>query len=146
MLKWLADELTACEAKGQRAWIIGHVLSGYDGSQPLPNPTALFYSIVRRFSPTTIAGKSLFAWIEVSTSHLIFRELTNTFRYLFRPHPRRSTRDLLRLPAKFYLRRERSHPPQHYNGRLFQTTSNGFHWTQHHTSHRPQRWLPIVSS
>lgn len=56
MLKWLADELTACEAKGQRAWIIGHVLSGYDGTNPLPNPTALFYSIVRRFSPSTIAG------------------------------------------------------------------------------------------
>lgn len=57
MLKWLADELTACEAAGQRAWIIGHVLSGYDGTNPLPNPSALFYSIVRRFSPTTIAGK-----------------------------------------------------------------------------------------
>ena len=56
LLKFLADELTACEARGQRAWIIGHVLSGYDGSNPLPNPTALFYSIVRRFSPTTIAG------------------------------------------------------------------------------------------
>jgi hypothetical protein len=39
-----------------KAWIIGHVLSGYDGSNPLPNPTALFYSIVRRFSPATIAG------------------------------------------------------------------------------------------
>ena len=37
-------------------WIIGHVLSGYDGSNPLPNPTALFYSIVRRFSPATIAA------------------------------------------------------------------------------------------
>ena len=32
------------------------MLSGYDGSNPLPNPTALFYSIVRRFSPATIAG------------------------------------------------------------------------------------------
>jgi sphingomyelin phosphodiesterase len=56
VLSWLANELTACEAKGQRAWIIGHVLSGYDGSNALPNPSALFYSIVRRFSPTTIAG------------------------------------------------------------------------------------------
>lgn len=56
MLKFLADELTACEARGQRAWIIGHVLSGYDGSNPLPNPSSLFYSIVRRFSPATIAG------------------------------------------------------------------------------------------
>jgi sphingomyelin phosphodiesterase len=31
-------------------------LSGYSGSDALPNPTALFYSIVRRFSPVTIAG------------------------------------------------------------------------------------------
>ncbi|KAJ9660700.1 hypothetical protein H2198_002443 [Neophaeococcomyces mojaviensis] len=56
ILKFLADELTACEARGQKAWIIGHVLSGYDGTNPLPNPTALFYSIVARFSPSTIAG------------------------------------------------------------------------------------------
>jgi len=56
ILAWVASELTACEARGQRAWIIGHVLSGYDGSQSLPNPSALFQSIVRRFSPATIAG------------------------------------------------------------------------------------------
>jgi len=31
-------------------------LSGYSGTEPLPNPTALFYSIVARFSPATIAG------------------------------------------------------------------------------------------
>jgi sphingomyelin phosphodiesterase len=40
----------------KKVWIIGHVLSGYTGSDALPNPTALFYSIVRRFSPSTIAG------------------------------------------------------------------------------------------
>ncbi|KAF2236806.1 hypothetical protein EV356DRAFT_481645 [Viridothelium virens] len=56
ILKFLADELSACEAAGQRAWIIGHVLSGYSGTNALPNPSALFYSIVRRFSPATIAG------------------------------------------------------------------------------------------
>lgn len=56
MLTFLANELSACEKAGQRAWIIGHVLSGYDGSNALPNPSALLYSIVRRFSPTTIAG------------------------------------------------------------------------------------------
>jgi len=32
------------------------VLSGYDGRNSLPNPTMLFYSIVYRFSPSTIAG------------------------------------------------------------------------------------------
>ncbi|EHY57878.1 Sphingomyelin phosphodiesterase 2 [Exophiala dermatitidis] len=55
ILKWLADELSACEKRGQRAWIIAHVLTGYDGNAPIPTPTALFYSIVRRFSPATIA-------------------------------------------------------------------------------------------
>jgi sphingomyelin phosphodiesterase len=55
-LAWLASELAACESRGQRAWIIGHVLSGYDGTNALANPTALFYSIVVRFSPSTIAG------------------------------------------------------------------------------------------
>ncbi|KAK5099176.1 hypothetical protein LTS08_005755 [Lithohypha guttulata] len=55
ILSFLAAELLACEARNQRAWIIGHVLSGYDGSNPLPNPTALFYSIVARFAPKTIA-------------------------------------------------------------------------------------------
>ena len=56
ILHFLIAELEACEAKDQRAWIIGHVISGYDGSNNLPNPTALFYSIVRRFAPYTIAG------------------------------------------------------------------------------------------
>ena len=56
ILKFLIKELEACEAKGQRAWIIGHVLSGYSGTNSLPNPTALFYSIVARFAPATIAA------------------------------------------------------------------------------------------
>ena len=56
ILSFLASELEACEAAGQRAWIIAHVLSGYDGTNALPNPSALFQSIVLRFSPATIAG------------------------------------------------------------------------------------------
>ncbi|KEF59628.1 uncharacterized protein A1O9_04474 [Exophiala aquamarina CBS 119918] len=56
MLKWLSEELTECEKGGQRAWIIAHALTGYDGIPGLPNPTALFYSIIRRFSPRTIAA------------------------------------------------------------------------------------------
>lgn len=56
ILSFVISELQACEKAGQRAWIIGHVLSGYDGTNALPNPSALFYSIVRRFSPATIAG------------------------------------------------------------------------------------------
>ena len=56
MFAWVASELMKCEARGQRAWIIGHVPSGYDGGNAVVNPSALFYSIVVRFSPTTIAG------------------------------------------------------------------------------------------
>ena len=56
VLSFLASELSACEERGQRAWIIGHVLSGYDGSNALPNPSALFHSIVTRFSPAVVAG------------------------------------------------------------------------------------------
>lgn len=56
MLRWLAQELSMCEKNGQRAWIIAHALTGYDGVAALPNPSALFSSIVRRFSPRTIAA------------------------------------------------------------------------------------------
>jgi len=56
VLAFLAEELQAAEDLGQRAWVIGHVLPGYNFGQALPNPTALFYSIIARFSPTTIAG------------------------------------------------------------------------------------------
>ncbi|TVY40500.1 Sphingomyelin phosphodiesterase B [Lachnellula occidentalis] len=55
-LKFLADELTACEQREQRAWVIAHVVSGYAADNALPNPSALFQSIIIRFSPSTIAG------------------------------------------------------------------------------------------
>ncbi|KAI0070334.1 Metallo-dependent phosphatase [Panus rudis PR-1116 ss-1] len=56
MLRFLTDELQAAEDAGERAWILGHVLSGWDGTNPLLNPTNLFYQIVDRFSPHVIAG------------------------------------------------------------------------------------------
>jgi len=56
MLRFLTDELQAAEDIGQRVWIIGHVPAGYDGSNPIINPPNLFYSIVQRFAPATIAG------------------------------------------------------------------------------------------
>jgi sphingomyelin phosphodiesterase len=56
MLAFLAGELQASDDIDQRVWIIGHVPSGYDGVSALPNPTSLFYSIVARFSPSTIAA------------------------------------------------------------------------------------------
>ena len=56
MQKFLIDELQAAEDAGQRVWIIGHVLSGWDGTNPLPNPTNLFYQIVERYSPHVVAN------------------------------------------------------------------------------------------
>ncbi|GJJ12646.1 hypothetical protein Clacol_006890 [Clathrus columnatus] len=56
MLQFLIEELETAEEAGDRVWIIGHVLSGWDGSNPLENPTNLFYQIVDRFSPHVIAN------------------------------------------------------------------------------------------
>ncbi|KIY73533.1 Metallo-dependent phosphatase [Cylindrobasidium torrendii FP15055 ss-10] len=50
MLRFVTDELQDAEECGDRVWIIGHVLSGWDGSNPLLNPTNLFYQIVDRFT------------------------------------------------------------------------------------------------
>ncbi|KAE8246827.1 hypothetical protein A4X13_0g5615 [Tilletia indica] len=56
MLRFLTDELQKAEDNQERVWIVGHVLTGWDGSNGLDNPTNLFYQIVDRFSPRTIAG------------------------------------------------------------------------------------------
>ena len=54
--EFMIQELQAAEDAGERVWILGHVLSGWDGSNPLPNPTNLFYQIVDRYSPHVIAN------------------------------------------------------------------------------------------
>ncbi|KAJ4472551.1 Metallo-dependent phosphatase [Lentinula edodes] len=56
MLRMLTDELQESEDVGERVWIMGHVLSGWDGTNPLLNPTNLFYQIVDRYSPHVIAN------------------------------------------------------------------------------------------
>ncbi|KZT73118.1 Metallo-dependent phosphatase [Daedalea quercina L-15889] len=56
MLRFLTDELQDAEDAGDRVWILGHVLSGWDGTEPLENPSNLFYQIVDRYSPHVIAG------------------------------------------------------------------------------------------
>lgn len=53
---FLVKELQAAEDAGERVWIVGHVLSGWDGSNPLLGPTDLFYQIVDRYSPHVIAN------------------------------------------------------------------------------------------
>lgn len=56
MFSWIIEELQKAEDAGERVWIVGHVLSGWDGTNPLPNPTDLFYQIVDRYSPHVIAN------------------------------------------------------------------------------------------
>ena len=41
MLRFLTDELQDAEDAGDRVWILGHVLSGWDGTNALGNPTDL---------------------------------------------------------------------------------------------------------
>ncbi|KAF8510005.1 sphingomyelin phosphodiesterase [Hysterangium stoloniferum] len=54
MLRFLTDELESAEEAGDRVWIMGHVISGWDGTNPLLNPTNLCK--VDRFSPHVIAN------------------------------------------------------------------------------------------
>ncbi|KAK0635193.1 Metallo-dependent phosphatase-like protein [Bombardia bombarda] len=56
MFSFLIRELQAAEDAGQRVWIMGHVLSGWDGSNPLPNGSDMLYQIIERYSPHVIAN------------------------------------------------------------------------------------------
>ncbi|KAH0149118.1 sphingomyelin phosphodiesteras-like protein, partial [Aureobasidium melanogenum] len=56
MFAWMIQELQAAEDAGERVRILGHVLSGWDGTNPMPNPTDLFYQIIDRYSPHVIAN------------------------------------------------------------------------------------------
>ncbi|KAF9222287.1 sphingomyelin phosphodiesterase [Gyrodon lividus] len=54
ILRFLTDELQDAEDAGERVWIVGHVLSGWDGTQSQLNPTNLCN--VDRYSPHVIAN------------------------------------------------------------------------------------------
>ena len=56
IFSFMIQELQAAEDAGERVWILGHVLSGWDGSNALQNPSNLFYQIVDRYSPHVIAN------------------------------------------------------------------------------------------
>lgn len=56
MFSFLIDELQKAEDAGQRAYIVSHVLTGWDGSNPMPNTADYFYQIVERYSPHVIAN------------------------------------------------------------------------------------------
>ncbi|SJM85922.1 uncharacterized protein ZBIST_2553 [Zygosaccharomyces bailii] len=50
---FLIEELVDAESKDQRVWIMAHIPPIVDG---LPLPSKIFYEIIERFSPYTIAG------------------------------------------------------------------------------------------
>ena len=54
-LRFVTDELQAAEDAHERVWIVGHVLSGWDGYSSIDAPTNLFYQIVSRYSHTIAA-------------------------------------------------------------------------------------------
>ncbi|KAJ5390754.1 uncharacterized protein N7496_001822 [Penicillium cataractarum] len=56
IFSWMIDELQKAEDTNERVWLVGHVPSGWDGSNPIPDPTNLFYQIVDRYSPHVIAN------------------------------------------------------------------------------------------
>ncbi|KAH7904866.1 Metallo-dependent phosphatase-like protein [Hygrophoropsis aurantiaca] len=56
ILRFLTDELQDAEDAGDRVWIMGHVLSGWDGTNALLNPSNLSIHRVDRFSPHVIAN------------------------------------------------------------------------------------------
>lgn len=56
IFSFLISELQKAEDAGQRAYVVGHVLTGWDGTNPMPNGADYFYQIVERYSPHVIAG------------------------------------------------------------------------------------------
>lgn len=56
IFSFLIRELQRAEDEGQRVFVVGHVLSGWDGSNALPNGADLFYQIIERYSPHVIAN------------------------------------------------------------------------------------------
>lgn len=56
IFKFLIDELSSCERQSERAWIIAHVPPGGIPDETMPISSEVFYQIIERFSPETIAG------------------------------------------------------------------------------------------
>ncbi len=59
MFAFIIQELQAAEDASERVWIIGHVLTGWDGSNPLLNPSDLFYAVWIATHPMSLQTSSL---------------------------------------------------------------------------------------
>ena len=147
MLKFLITELEAAEAADERVWIIGNVPSG-GGTDALPNPSALFLSIVVRFSPNTIAaifwGHTHRDQIHSSSpllssanhSHPHKQKKTNPLKHP--PHPPETNLLRLRLRQPNPLRRTR-----HRQNRLHQTPHCRLDRPQHHPPQQQPLLVPL---
>ncbi|KAK3325362.1 Metallo-dependent phosphatase-like protein [Apodospora peruviana] len=56
IFSFLIEELQKAEDAGQRAWIVGHAHSGWDGLTALPNGSDMLYQIIERYSPHVVAN------------------------------------------------------------------------------------------
>ncbi|CAK7242507.1 MAG: hypothetical protein STHCBS139747_004002 [Sporothrix thermara] len=56
IFSFLIQELQRAEDEGRRVYVVGHVLSGWDGYNALPNGADLFYQIIDRYSPHVVAN------------------------------------------------------------------------------------------
>ncbi|KAK4230455.1 Metallo-dependent phosphatase-like protein [Podospora fimiseda] len=56
MFSFLIEELQKAEDLNQRVWIVGHVPSGWDGTNALPAGSEMLYQIIDRYSPHVIAN------------------------------------------------------------------------------------------
>ncbi|KAK4204228.1 Metallo-dependent phosphatase-like protein [Triangularia verruculosa] len=56
IFSFLVKGLQEAEDQGQRAWIVGHVPTGWQGLNALPGGSDAFYQIIERYSPQVIAN------------------------------------------------------------------------------------------
>jgi hypothetical protein len=54
----MVRELQLAEDAGERVWLIGHVLAGWDGSNPLLNPSDRTYHTSSRISSSDTRTKT----------------------------------------------------------------------------------------
>ncbi|WFD39547.1 uncharacterized protein MJAP1_002526 [Malassezia japonica] len=74
MLRWFTDELQEAENSNERAWVVAHVPTGWDGGNSLDAPTNLFYHIVSRYTHTI--AQIFFGHTHEDQFHL-FYEMSN---------------------------------------------------------------------
>lgn len=87
MLRWVTNELVHAEKRGEKVWVMGHVLPAWAGGDAWPNPTQVFHILVDRFAPTTL-------------THIFFGHTHEDQFTMFYPfHPAESAQEITYAPA-----------------------------------------------